>query len=89
MLIASDPEAEFFKNQIKDSLLKGGWTIEKDEIALASAFQGITLYASQDPPNQAVQILYKSLKEFGFELSLIRNITLPDNTIGIKIGKKK
>ena len=89
LLIASDPEAEFFKNQIKDSLLKGGWTIEKDEIALAGAFQGITLYASQDPPNQAVQILYQSLKEFGFELSMIRDITLPDNTIGIKIGKKK
>ncbi|MCK5590631.1 MAG: hypothetical protein KAI72_01625 [Candidatus Pacebacteria bacterium] len=88
LLIASDPEAKSFKNQIKEVLEKGGWIIEKDLIALAGAFEEITLFASQDPPSKAVQALYSSLKKFGFEVLLIRDINLPEDVIYIKIGKK-
>jgi len=89
LLIASDPEAESFRNQLRKALEKGGWTIEKSETSVIGAFVGVTLFASHDPPNEAVTALYLSLKEFGFDPWLLKDENLPENVIGIKIGKKK
>ena len=89
LLIASDPEAESFKEQIKKALETGGWIIEKNEISVVGAFTGITLFASQDPPNEAISTLSLTFKEFGFTPELIRNKDLPKDVIKIKIGKKK
>ena len=88
LLIASDPEAESFKEQIKKALETGGWIIEKNEISIVGAFTGITLFASKDPPNEAISTLSLTLKEFGFTPKLIRNKDLPKDVIKIKIGKK-
>jgi len=89
LLIASDPEAGSFKEQIKKALEAGGWIIEKKEISVVGAFTGINLFASQDPPNEAIRTLYLTFKEFGFTPKLIRNKDLPEDVIKIKIGKKK
>lgn len=88
LLIASDPEADSLKEQIKKALEAGGWSIEKEIIAVVGAFTGITLFASQDPPNEAISILYHTLKGFGLTPQLVRNKDLPEDVVQIKIGKK-
>ena len=87
--IASDPEAESFKKQIGKALEAGGWPVENDIIAVVGAFTGITLFASQDPPNKAISTLFFTLKGFGFTPQLVRKIDLPEDVIQIKIGKKQ
>ena len=71
------------------ALEAGGWAVEKDVIAVVGAFTGITLFASQDPPNKAISTLYFTLKGFGLAPQLIRKKDLPEDVIQIKIGKKK
>jgi len=89
LLIASDPEAGAFKEQIKRAFEAGGWPVEKDIIAVVGAFTGITLCASQDPPNRAISSLYFTLKGFGLEPQLVRNKDLPEDVIQVRIGKKQ
>lgn len=88
LLIASDPEAHTFKEQIQKGIETGGWVIEKDEISLAGAFNGISLFASQYPPNEAVKGLYLALKQIGFTPELYRDNNLSEDIVKIKIGKK-
>ena len=88
LLIASDPEAESFKEQIKKALETGGWIIEKDEISVVGAFKGISLLASQDPPSNGVRALYLGLKQSGFIPELYKDNNLPEDVIKIKVGKK-
>ena len=88
LLIASDPEANTFKEQIQKAIETGGWIIEEDLISIAGAFNGISLFASQDPPNEAVKALYLALKHVGFTPELYKDTTLSENIIKIKIGKK-
>ncbi len=87
-LTVSDSEANSFSKQIRKALEDGGWLTEEDVIHLGIYFTGVVLYGSEDPPAPAINTLYRSLKEFGFNPRLIKDTELPRNVFSVKVGTK-